>query len=100
MRAGVVLAAGTVAEGKTKDMTSSESPWDWLALARRKAIPRKEPARRDFERPETAPRIPGGAQTCAVECTRGPLLVYALQPRAREKTRGRNTKGLQCAKNA
>ena len=36
-----------------------------LALARRKAIPRKEPARRDFERPQRAPRSPAGAQTCA-----------------------------------
>ena len=57
---------------------------------------RLEPARRDFERPESAPRSRAGAQACAVVYTR--LHLRAPQPRARELTRGRKRNVWPCAK--
>ena len=47
-------------------------PVAWLSLTRRKAIPRKEPACRDFERPERAPRSPAGDETCVKRTARPP----------------------------
>ena len=47
-------------------------PRSCLALARRKTIPRKAPAPRDFERLEHAPRSMAGARTCSVVYTRAP----------------------------
>ena len=58
-------------------------------LARRKAIPRKEQARRDFERPAHAPRSPTGPPTSAVMYGRGPAWPAAKRakkdPRPEEK---------------
>ena len=66
-------------------------PSPCLALARRKAIPRKEPARHGFERPERATEPGRGPNLRVVSVQAGPL--RAPQPRAREKTRGRKRRG-------
>ena len=55
-------------------------PSPCLDLARRKAIPRKDPAPRDSKRPKHAPRSPAGAQHCSVVYTRAPSV-----PRSRER---------------
>ena len=71
-------------------------PSSCLALARRAAIPRKEPALPNFERPQRAPRSPTGAQAPINSVHAGSL--RASQPRAREETRDQNRICGRCAK--
>ena len=56
--------------------------WAWLALAGRKANPRRHARFRDFEHPEHAPRSPAGTHTWAVVYTRPPCM---LRSQEREK---------------
>ena len=66
-------------------MTVRGFPWTCLTMAGRKPIPRQEPARRDLERPQQAPRNPAGAQTCDSDRVYTPGTPGPCGPRSRER---------------